>query len=160
MFDRQIGRRGFLTGASALVLVGCSSPVWLGRGQASATKSGADQLRTDPGPLTTRFVALGSPSRVAWASGTMGGQDAPGPSTYWIDAVAWVSADVADTLRSAAPHDQGTSPSLVAVVADQAPVGPWLTSAALVALFAYRDWQVEAWLAADADVVVVSALGQ
>jgi hypothetical protein len=49
----------------------------------AAEKSGSGELRHDPEPLTARWPAL-----AAWMSGTYGDDRVPGPSRYWIDAVA------------------------------------------------------------------------
>lgn len=52
-----------------------------------AQKSGDGVLGADIEPLTKRFAELGTPVKVHWKSGTLGSDAAPGPSSYWIDAV-------------------------------------------------------------------------
>jgi len=87
--------------AIACMLAGCS-PVTVPTPtlsetstQAVAEKSGTGERRNDVEPLVRRFPLLGQPVAAVWYSGTMGSDDAPGPSTYWIDAVVTVDADTA-----------------------------------------------------------------
>jgi hypothetical protein len=125
----------------------------------SATKTGTGDVRTDLEPLTKRFSALGRPVSATWMSGTLDG-DAPGPSTYWIDAVVHVTPETAATLRSAAPEPTTETPDVEDGVRTAVPSGQLLRSTSLDALFAQGSFRAKAYLAADSDTVVLVALGQ
>ncbi|SMC48394.1 hypothetical protein [Janibacter indicus] len=113
--------------------------------------------RTDLDPLTSRFPDLGEPVSATWQSGTLGDdRSAPGPSTYWIDAVVTVEPGVADSLRAQPSSDSGRDMDLVDAVADEVGEGDF----APVAVGGPDMWQVDAWVAADRDVVVISARGE
>jgi hypothetical protein len=126
---------------------------------APGTKTGTGEVRTDLDPLTKRFSALGQPVSATWMSGTLGG-DAPGPSTYWIDAVVKVTPETAATLRAASPQPTTETPEVEDGVRSAVPAGRLLTSKALDALFAQGSFRATAYLAADSDTVVLVALGQ
>jgi len=123
------------------------------------TKTGTGEVRTDLEPLTKRFSALGQPVSATWMSGTLGG-DAPGPSTYWIDAVVKVAPETAATLRATSPQPATETPGVEDGVRAGLPSGQLLTSKALDALFAQGSFRAKAYLAADSDTVVLVALGQ
>ncbi|KRC91980.1 hypothetical protein ASE25_00915 [Terrabacter sp. Root85] len=125
----------------------------------SATKTGTGDVRTDLEPLTRRFSALGTPVSATWMSGTLGG-DAPGPSTYWIDAVVEVTPETATTLRAASPEPTTETPDVEDGVRSALPSGQLLRSTSLDALFAQGSFRAKAYLAADSDTVVLVALGQ
>lgn len=113
--------------------------------------------RTDLDPLTSRFPDLGEPVSATWQSGTLGDdRSAPGPSTYWIDAVVTVEPGVADSLRAQPSSDSGRDMDLVDAVADEVGEGDF----APAAVGGPDMWQVDAWVAADRDVVVISARGE
>jgi hypothetical protein len=124
-----------------------------------ATKTGSGDVRTDLEPLTKRFDALGRPVSATWMSGTLGGE-APGPSTYWIDAVVEVTPETATTLRAASPAPTTETPDVEDGVRPALPSGQLLRSTALDALFAQGSFRAKAYLAADSDTVVLVALGQ
>ena len=125
----------------------------------TATKTGTGDVRTDLEPLTKRFSALGQPVSATWMSGTLGGE-APGPSTYWIDAVVELTPDAATALRSTSPTPTAETPDVEDGVRSEMPSGQLLRSEALDARFAQGSFRAKAYLAADSDVVVLVALGQ
>ncbi|CAN7259756.1 hypothetical protein LJR027_001040 [Terrabacter sp. LjRoot27] len=125
----------------------------------SATKTGTGDVRTDLEPLTKRFSALGQPVSATWMSGTLGGE-APGPSTYWIDAVVEVTPETAAALRAASPEPTTETPDVEDGVRSALPSGQLLRSTSLDALFAQGSFRAKAYLAADSDTVVLVALGQ
>ena len=129
-------------------------------GLPAAEKHGTGELRTDVEPLTRRFSVLEDPGEVAWMSGTYGDPDAPGPSTYWIDAVITLDADQADTLTTAySPQSTSENPAVVDGMRDQLPPGPFQTSAALDAAFNEGDWWATAYLDPQASQLVLVATG-
>lgn len=125
----------------------------------TATKTGTGDVRTDLEPLTKRFSALGEPVSATWMSGTLGGE-APGPSTYWIDAVVTLTPDAAASLRSTSPTPTTETPDVEDGVRSALPTGQLLHSEALDAKFAQGSFRAKAYLAADSDTVVLVALGQ
>ena len=125
----------------------------------AATKTGTGEVRHDLDPLTKRFTALGTPVSATWMSGTLGG-DAPGPSTYWIDAVVRLSPEAASALRADSPTPTTETPDVEDGVRSALPTGQLLRSEALDAAFAQGSFRAKAYLAADSDTVVLVALGQ
>jgi hypothetical protein len=125
----------------------------------AATKTGTGQVRHDLDPLTKRFTALGRPVAATWMSGTLDGE-APGPSTYWIDAVVRLSPDTATALRAHSPAPTTETPDVEDGVRSALPTGQLLCSDALDAAFAQGSFRAKAYLAADSDTVVLVALGQ
>lgn len=126
----------------------------------SAEKHGTGAERTDLEPLTSRFAAIGDPTSAIWMSGTTGDDRAPGPSTYWIDAIITLDPTTADTLRS----DFGAVgtddvPDVVDGLVDQLPAGPWLTSAALDRETDGGGLGGRAYIAANSDQVVIVKVG-
>ena len=85
-------------GSSASSSWAASSTAASRRSAQPADKQGDGKLREEASPLTSRFPALGTPIKVRWMSGTLG--TSPGPSTYWIDAVVWVTPEVGQQLRA------------------------------------------------------------
>lgn len=127
----------------------------------AATKQLSGGLRTDLEPLTRRFPALGVPVRAAWASGTMGSDQVPGPSTYWIDAVVTLAPDTATILRAYAVSSPvvSSSPAVVDLVRPQLPSGSLRTSAELSRAVSVQGWAVTAYLADGTDVLVLTGTG-
>ncbi|MDR2896394.1 MAG: hypothetical protein LBV30_07065 [Propionibacteriaceae bacterium] len=126
-----------------------------------AQKEGSGELRTDAQPLITRFPLIGQPESVAWYSGTMSG-DAPGPSTYWIDAVITVTPDVGDRLAALATQPVLTAPDVVEDLTTQLPrelmtgpdLGPALTKDG------EHDFWVTAYYSPSSRQLVITALGE
>jgi hypothetical protein len=129
-------------------------------GPPAAEKHGTGELRTDVEPLTKRFSALEDPGEVRWMSGTYGDPDAPGASTYWIDAVITLDADRVRALTTAySPQSTSETPAVVDGMRDQLPPGPFQTSAALDAAFNEEDWWATAYLDPQARRLVLVATG-
>lgn len=124
----------------------------------TAAKQGTGEIRHDLEPLTTRFAALGSPVRATWLSGVMGGE-APGPSTYWIDAVVELQPATAAALRAKAAGPSPEQPAVVEPLRELVPKG-LLVGPELDAAFAQGSFRASAYIAKDADVLVLVALGE
>lgn len=122
-------------------------------------KQGTGEVRHDVAPLTSRFSALGTPESATWLSGELGGS-APGPTTYWIDAVVTVSPATAATLLATSPAPTTTTPEVVPALAPSLPAGPLSTGSALDGLFAAGEFRATAYLTADGKTVVLVAKGQ
>lgn len=110
-----------------LMLAGCDAHGGMTtRTPVNAEKTGTGERRVDTDPLTRRFPLIGDPVQVVWYSGTMGLDDAPGPSTYWIDAVVTVdattSAQIEDSYDLQPTNDV---PDVVAPLSPDIPSGLW-----------------------------------
>ncbi len=125
----------------------------------TAEKSGDGRLRTDLEPLTNRFGALGQPIGASWMSGELGSGRAPGPTSYWIDAIVELTPETAATLRGLAT-ETAESADIVEGLASRVPEGTLTRSAALDAAFAEGEWRAQAWMVDGTDVVVLAAKGQ
>ena len=122
-------------------------------------KTGTGEVRHDLDPLTKRFSALGTPVSATWMSGTLD-SSAPGPSTYWIDAVVQLSPETAATLRDASATATAETPQVEGGVRAAMPSGQLLRSSDLDALFAQGTFRAKAYLSAGSDTVVLVSLGQ
>ena len=126
----------------------------------AATKTGTGEVRHDLDPLTKRFTALGAPVSATWMSGTLGGE-APGPSTYWIDAVVELDPEVARSLASETGAEETTEePAVVDDLAASLPDGPLLAGPALDARFAESGFVTTAYLDVDDATLVLVSLGE
>lgn len=138
-----------------VLLAGCS-----GGPAGVAEKSGTGELRTDVEPLTKRFPGLDGPEQVRWMSGTFGSDRAPGPSTYWIDAVITLSQNKVDELKAAhAPEPVGATPDVVEGLRAELPEGTFLTGERLDKAFTRDTWLTKAYLSPDERKLVLVAMG-
>jgi hypothetical protein len=129
--------------------------------EATAQKTAANPVRHDLEPLTKRFPALGNPVSASWVSGTMGDSRVPGPSLYWIDAVVELTPETANRLaQTFAPTQTTIRPEVWTTLNDVLPHGQLLSSEALDAAFTSQDVNAKVFLAQDAPIVVITALGE
>lgn len=118
-------------------------------------------MRTDLAPLITRFPQIGDPVAARWQSGTLGqDRSAPGPSTYWIDAVVELDAQVADRLRLEAGPPTGARPDLTPDVDVEIPDGRLAPLTGLAPGRGYEEWAVDSWIVEGTDTLVLTARGQ
>jgi hypothetical protein len=122
-------------------------------------KTGTGDLRHDLEPLTKRFTALGDPVSATWQSGTLASA-APGPTTYWIDAVVELTPEVATALRTHETEPTSETPEVVAAVRAAIPSGPLRHGADLDAAFAQGSFRAKVYLVEGTDTVVLTALGE
>lgn len=124
-------------------------------------KSGAGERRTDLEPLTDRFPALGSPVSATWYSGTLGRDEAPGPSSYWIDAVVRLSQEQTERLEQRyRPRATDDGPDVVEELRADLPSAPLLTSEELDRAFSTTGFVSRVWLDPGSGRLVLSATGQ
>jgi len=124
-------------------------------------KNGTGEVRTDLEPLTKRFSALGTPVAATWLSGTVGDDDVPGPSTYWIDAVVELDPEVARSLASETGAEETTEePAVEDDLTASLPDGPLLAGPALDARFAESGFVTTAYLDVDDATLVLVSLGE
>ncbi len=118
-------------------------------------------MRTDPEPLRKRFPKLGPTFDAQWMSGQYGDARAPGPTTYWIDAVIVLPEDLAARLTTEhQPVETTETPTVVDGLRPRLPAGPLLTSTALNAAFAPDEGSTRAYLDRATDtLVLVATLG-
>lgn len=125
----------------------------------SQRKTGTGEVRRDLEPLTKRFAALGTPESATWQSGTLE-SEAPGPTTYWIDAVVTLAPDTADALRAKATETATTTPDVEDAVRAAIPAGQLRVGKDLDAAFAQGSFRAKAFLVEGTDTVVLAALGE
>lgn len=116
--------------------------------------------RTDPGPLTSRFAALGTPEAVTWVGGTVGDGRAVGPTTIFIDAVVRLTPQAAADLRVRAGALAPREVDVVAPLRSALPAGPLAGSRALDLALSSTRYSASGALAADGRTLVLRALGQ
>lgn len=146
--------------ALALAAVGCQSTGTTGFDMSSAIETA--KVRTDRKPIADRFPQLGSFVDAHWVGGRLGEDQAPGPSTYFIEAVVTLSPD--DAAQLASRYDFTRASAAPQPPASLAPLikhdGPWVTSAELQADFGPSDWVSNVFVRLDDGVAYVSARGE
>lgn len=126
-----------------------------------AQKTGSGERRTDLGPLTDRFSALESPAGATWYSGTLGRGEAPGPSSYWIDAVVQLSdAQTEDLVQRYGPESTAERPVVVDDLSSDLPSAPLVASDELDRAFSTAGFVSRVWLDPENGRLVLSAVGQ
>ncbi len=129
--------------------------------QTSAQKRDANPVRHDLEPLTKRFPALGSPVSASWVSGNMGDPDVPGPSLYWIDAIVELTPETARQLAEKfSPAPTSVQPDVWTTLADALPQGQFRASDALDMAFTSNQVKAKVFLAENAPIVVITAMGE
>ncbi|ORA27822.1 hypothetical protein BST13_29810 [Mycobacterium aquaticum] len=129
--------------------------------KAPASKTTSNPVRHDLEPITKRFPVLGSLMSGAWVSGDMGDPSVPGPSLYWIDAVVELTAETANDLKQQyQPVPTTAVPKVWNTLTELLPKGGYLASDQLDAAFTTTKLKSKAFVAADAPVVVISAIGE
>lgn len=124
-------------------------------------KSGTGERRTDLEPLTDRFPALGSPVSATWYSGTLGRDEAPGPSSYWIDAVVHLSQEqTGELVQRHDPRASDGGPDVVDDLRADLPTAPLLASEELDRAFSTTGFVSRVWLDPGSGRLVLSATGQ
>ncbi len=146
--------------ALALAAAGCQSTGTTGPDMSSAIETA--EVRTDRKPIADRFPRLGSFVDAHWVGGRLGDDQAPGPSTYFIEAVITLSPEDAARLASRYDFTSATDPprppaSLAPLIEND---GTWLTNAELDASFGPSDWVSDVFIRLDDGVAYVSARGE
>ena len=129
--------------------------------ESTARKHTNNPVRHDLEPLTKRFPALGTPDAASWVSGVMGDTDAPGPSTYWIDAIVDLNpATVAELNSKYKPMPTAAHPDVWNTLTGLLPSRGYVTSDALDEAFASARISAKAYLAEQASVIVITSMGE
>lgn len=119
----------------------------------------SDTIRHDPEPLTKRFPAIERPVSVTWVGWSNASGRAPGPTTYWVQAIIELEPAVAAGLRTRfAPADTGRSPDMTAALRDVLPPARFLSSSALGDALSSAEWRSAAFIAAQSDTLVIDSI--
>ncbi|MDR1077256.1 MAG: hypothetical protein LBL55_01045 [Propionibacteriaceae bacterium] len=130
----------------------------------SAPKNGSGERRSEE-PLTRRFPLLDGATAAVWYSGTTDSRLAPGPSTYWIDAVITVDDETAATIEADPTLTAAAErPNVVAALRSDLPPD-LVTSAALADALLAGGYQhplfaITAFYSPVTRQVVICAIGQ
>jgi hypothetical protein len=125
------------------------------------TKAGDGVVRHDLEPLISRIPALAGIEAATWSSGTLGDARAPGPSTYWIDAIVTLSPQAADELRSSLSLNLASgSPNVASQLSGALPSGELMTGPGLNEKFSAGSWHIVAHLQSHGEVLVLEAVGE
>jgi hypothetical protein len=126
-----------------------------------AEKNGTGEERHDLEPLTSRFPELGDVQSAVWFSGRLGDERAPGPSSYWIDAVVTISpTETRRLLATYGPETAGTEPAVVEDLEPHLPTGELVTSEQLNRAFSTSGFSTSVWVDEASHRIVLSAVGQ
>ncbi len=146
--------------ALVLTVAGCQSANTTGSDMTSAIETA--EVRTDREPIADRFPRLGSFVDAHWVGGRLGDDRAPGPSTYFIEAVVTLGPD--DAARLASRYDFTRASAPPQPPASLAPWiesgGPWSISAELESGFGPSDWVSNVFVRLDDGVAYISARGE
>lgn len=137
---------------SGLVLAGCSDEAVQSRDQPTPT-----ELRTDIEPIVGRVPTLGSDFTAQWFSNTTYNQRAPGPSTYWINALV-TPADGVEALIDDQPLSPG-DPDVREQLAELLPECGWEYSEEIDRAWGPIDWDTHVWFCQDSDQLVITMVG-
>lgn len=126
-----------------------------------AAKTTSNPVRHELEPLTKRFTALGSPIAASWVSGDMGDPQVPGPSLYWIDCIIELNPVIVDDLKARfRPIPTTDRPDVWESLRGSLPQGGFLGSEQLNAAFTSTRLKSKAYLAGNAPVIVITAIGE
>ena len=129
--------------------------------QSTPDKAGDGTERHDLEPLTSRIGALTGVPSATWYSGTLGDPSAPGPSTYWIDAVVQLPAGVAEDLAASLDLSPAQdAPDVVPALAGDLPAGELLSGPELDAAFSADGWYSTAYLSVASEELVLVVVGE
>lgn len=147
-----------------LALAAFIAAVWaVGATGCTTSQGGTDvtsdpgEMRTDVDPIASRVPQLGDDFTVQWFGGTTGDDRAPGPSTYWVDALVAPSTGVADLVGDIAlsPGTPVVGDDLAALVPDCA----WERSDEIDESWGPTGWETHVWLCLEHEQVVLTLLG-
>jgi len=94
---------------------------------APAARQTPGPVRTDPAPMVKRFPLLSKATSVTWQSGLLGDPRVPGPSSYWVNAVATMSPAGVAALPPVSQLQPAAAPTVTPDLRSAVPAGPWYT---------------------------------
>jgi hypothetical protein len=104
------------------------------------------EIRSDTAPLVDRFPAIGAPDTVSWVTWNSATGGAPGPTTYWIDAVITLQPQTTRVFAELKPLAQGKIPEVAEELRPGVSDGPFLTGAALDDALSTSGWVATGYL--------------
>lgn len=125
---------------------------------AGVEKTGSGELRTELDPLVERMPTLADAESADWMSGTLGGR-APGPSSYWIDAVVTLDEATLQEVLALPGLARADPPKVVSGLRSSVPDAEFQQSPEMDGYFSANEWHVESWLAAEQGEVVLLVVG-
>ncbi|MCM6777596.1 hypothetical protein NDR87_29950 [Nocardia sp. CDC159] len=118
-----------LAQAAVLATLGCNV-LTLDPERHGESSPAAGAVRHDPEPLMKNFPLIGRPVAVSWVTWDNSSGRAPGPSTYWLDAIVELEPETAAALRSRyTPTEPADPPALHDALRSAVPSGPYLSGA-------------------------------
>ena len=118
----------------------------------------AREIRTDTAPLTKRFPAIGEPVTASWVTWNSATDGAPGPTTYWIDAVVTLTPQTTKTLEALKLAAQGKTPEVADELRPAVSTGPFLSGAALDGALSTSGWMATGYLDPARNLLVINAI--
>lgn len=115
------------------------------------------EMRTDIEPLVGRVPSLGSDFTAQWFSNTTFDQRAPGPSTYWINALVTPAEGVEDLIdgEPLSPSTPDVREQLVEIL----PECDWQSSTVIDRAWGPLDWDTNVWFCQERDQLVITMVG-
>ena len=115
------------------------------------------ELRTDTEPIATRVPQLGDDFTVTWFGGVASDDRAPGPSTYWVEAIVTPAGGVSELVgdEELSPGTPQVGDALAAIIPDCA----WVRSDAIDESWGLPEWETHVWMCLESDELVVTLLG-
>lgn len=145
-------RLALVVGLAALTLAGCTNEP-----EAHGDQPDPSELRTDIEPIVGRVPTLGSDFTAQWFSNTTYTQRAPGPSTYWINALVTPADGVGD-LIDGQPLSPG-DPDVREQLAELLPECDWEYSEEIDRAWGPIDWDTHVWFCQESDQLVITMVG-
>lgn len=147
--------------APVLLLASCSLlPGKDPTGAGGTTKAIDKAAQTGPEPVLSRTAGIPATSEFLWWSGTMGG-GAPGPSTYWVDAL--VSVDEQQIIRwreLCDPAADAVAPEVVDELAAELPAEDYLECPELASQLSDGTWECRVWISPSHPSIVLALVGE
>lgn len=119
------------------------------------------QPRTDVDPITKRWPQLGGIQEAHWVGGTLTDDGAPGPSSYFVEAVVVLAP--ADVARLTSQHHFAPAPTRPDPPASLKPYvreGNWLSDGEVDQAFTPPQWVSQIYVQPDNALAYISAKGQ
>lgn len=114
--------------------------------------------QTNPAPVLRRTDGLPEDADYLWFSGRAG-SDAPGPSTYWIDAQVEMTDVQVAALRDLGVETDASIPAVVPELAEHLD-GIWHEAPAVATRIAAEGWSARVWVAEGSPVLAISLIGE
>lgn len=155
MTNLRFTRRTALAALLGLGLVACSP-----ERDGDTGKQIDGGLRHELEPLTERIPVLTDAEAAIWVSGTLGDDRAPGPSSYWIDALVDLDEATCAALAGLKALPATLPTDIHEEILPHVPQIVFSTSSELDAFFSHEGWQTHAFVAMGEPRVLLLIQGQ